>query len=188
MHRNPTATSNLREEHQWILKVSGVLETILDREPERGLDFEAIEECVRFIRLFADACHHGQEEDLLFPELEARGMSRNAGPIAVMLHEHQLGRAYVQRMVGALPGARKGGGGEERDILVNAARAYIQLIRGHIGKEDNVLFQIADQAVTGSSCADLCRRYDVVCQRRFEGHSKEELQSLAEKLLEAFAT
>ena len=108
MNGKYTATSGLRDEHEWILKVAGVLEEILAREPEQGLDFDATEECMTFIRLFADACHHGQEEDLLFPELEAQGMSRTGGPIAVMLQEHQMGRAYVQQMVKALPGARSG--------------------------------------------------------------------------------
>ena len=185
MQSKSTATAGLREEHQWILKVAGVLEAILAREPDDGLDFDAIEDCVQFIRLFADACHHGQEEDLLFPELEARGMPRDAGPIAVMLHEHQMGRAYAQRMVRALPGARADDP-EARQILVNSANGYVQLIRDHINKEDNVLFNLADQAVTGSACENLCEQYDVVCQRRFQGYSKEELEALAKRLVETY--
>ena len=35
MKRKPTATQGLREEHQWILKVAGVLEEILAREAPR---------------------------------------------------------------------------------------------------------------------------------------------------------
>jgi len=177
-----TATAGLREEHQWILKVTGVLETILEREPDHGLDFDAIGDCIGFIRLFADACHHGQEEDLLFPELEARGMPRNAGPIAVMLQEHEMGRTFVGHMRRALPEAREGDA-DARRILVNAANGYVQLIRGHINKEDRVLFNMADQAVTGRDCDKLCDAYGVVCQRRFEGMSKDDLEALAESLL-----
>jgi hemerythrin-like domain-containing protein len=182
MKRKPTATQGLREEHQWILKVSGVLEEILAREADHGLDCDGIADCVDFIRLFADACHHGQEEDLLFPELEARGMPRTGGPLAVMLHEHQIGRSYAQQMVEALPGARKGEA-DARQLLVNSASGYIKLIRGHIGKEDNVLFNWADHAVTGSACDKLCGDYEVVCRRRFEGHTKEDLENLARGLL-----
>ena len=182
MESPKTSTAGLREEHQWILKVAGVLDEILAREVEQGLDFDAVEDCVTFIRLFADACHHGQEEDLLFPELEARGMPRNAGPLAVMLHEHQVGREYARAMVKALPGARSGNA-DARAILVNAANGYVKLIRGHIHKEDHVLFNFADQAVTGSACEKLCDAYGVVCMRRFEGKSKEELQAMAEGLI-----
>ncbi len=185
MKEKETATSGLREEHQWILKVTGALEEIYDREPDQGLDYEAIEDCVAFIRLFADACHHGQEEDLLFPELEGRGMPRDAGPIAVMLREHEMGRGLVGHMKKALPEAR-GGSPDARKILVNAGRGYIQLIRAHIQKEDNVLFQMADQLVTGGACDKLCKEYGVVCRRVFEGRTKEELESLAEGLLEKY--
>ncbi len=182
MEPKQTPTAGLRDEHQWVLKVVGALEELLAREGGDGLDLDAVEECVTFIRLFADACHHGQEEDLLFPELEARGMSRSAGPLAVMLHEHQVGRAFVQQMVKALPGAR-GGDPEARAMLANAATGYIALIRGHIRKEDNVLFNWADQAVRDHACDSLCRAYGVVCQRSFEGHSKEDLEGLATSLL-----
>lgn len=182
-----TATAGLRDEHQWILKVAGALEEILDREPDHGLDFDAIEDCVSFIRLFADACHHGQEEDLLFPELEARGMPRDAGPIAVMLAEHEMGRAYAGHMGKFLPEARDGDP-EARKVLVNSGRGYIQLIRGHILKEDNVLFDMADQLVTGGACANLCKEYGVVCQRAFEGKTKTDLEEMAGKLLEKYGT
>lgn len=180
-----TATKGLRAEHQWILKVSGAMERILDREPYHGLDYDAMEDCVSFVRLFADACHHGQEEDLLFPELEARGMPRDAGPIAVMLREHEMGRALVGHMRRALPQARKGDP-EARDVLVNSGRGYIELIRAHINKEDNVLFNFADQLVTGQACEKLCQDYGMVCQRRFEGRTKEELEAMAIDLVEKY--
>jgi hemerythrin-like domain-containing protein len=71
-----TATSRLREEHQLILKVADAMQALLaEGGGPDGLDFDTIGDCVTFIRLFADACHHGKEEDLLFPELEAAGMS-----------------------------------------------------------------------------------------------------------------
>jgi hemerythrin-like domain-containing protein len=185
MKEHQTATTGLREEHEWILKVSAALENVLDREPDHGLDFAAIEDCVSFIRLFADACHHGQEEDLLFPELESHGMPRETGPLAVMLQEHEMGRAYASRMKKALPAARSGDP-DARSILVNAARGYINLIRGHIQKEDNVLFNLADQVVTGGACDHLCEQYGVVCRGTFEGRTKEDLQAMAERLLEKF--
>ncbi|MBT8398724.1 MAG: hemerythrin [Gemmatimonadetes bacterium] len=187
MPERQTATEGLREEHEWILKVSEALEVILDREPDHGLDFYALEECVSFIRLFADACHHGQEEDLLFPELEARGMPRDSGPLAVMLKEHEMGRSYVGHMLKALPDARGGDPGA-RQILVNSGRGYIELIRAHILKEDNVLFNFADQLVTGGACDRLCRDYGTVCRGVFEGRSKRDLEALAESLLERYGS
>ena len=75
-----------------------------DDTDEQGdpLDYDLVAQCIIFFRLFADACHHGKEEDLLFTELEAQGMPRDAGPIAVMLDEHAQGRALVRTMAAAL--------------------------------------------------------------------------------------
>ena len=85
----------------------------------------------------------------------------------------------------ALPEARAGDP-EARKILVNAGRGYIQLIRAHILKEDNVLFNFADQTVTGTACEKLCEAYGVVCQRHFEGRSKEDLEALGGQLVEKY--
>jgi hemerythrin-like domain-containing protein len=160
-----TATSRLRDEHQLILQVADAMQALL--ASAEG----------------PDACHHGKEEDLLFPELEAAGLPRNQGPIAVMLYEHQQGRAFAQQMADALAPARQG---DEPALaaLQKAARGYIDLIRGHILKEDRILFEMADQAVRGSACERLCGGYGAVCARRFEGHSKEELQALAANIRE----
>ena len=181
--RADTATAILREEHQLILRVAGELAERLDAE--RGgepLDYEIVARCVTFFRLFADACHHGKEEDLLFPELEAHGMPPDAGPIAVMLYEHEQGRALVRTMATSLEGARGGdeGAGDE---LRTAAEGFVDLIVAHIGKEDNVLFTMADGMIVGSECIDLCSRYDEVCRRRFEGQTLEDLERLGGEIL-----
>ncbi len=178
-----TATSRLREEHTHILEVANALAVLVRAAEEGRWDVDAFADCVTFIRLFADACHHGKEEDLLFPELEAAGMPRDQGPIAVMLHEHQQGRALARYMAGALDGARAGDP-EAQATLRNAAMGYVNLIRGHIQKEDHVLFEMADQAVRGPTCRSLCTAYGAVCARRFEGHTKEQLQELGVRISE----
>jgi hemerythrin-like domain-containing protein len=172
----------LREEHQLILRVLDVLQALVEKGDTGDWDLDAMQECVEFFRLFADACHHGKEEDLLFPELESRGMPREGGPIAVMLFEHKQGRGFVAQMAKALEDAR-GGDTEALARLGNAARAYLQLLRAHIQKEDNVLFNMADQMVDRPGCDRLCSQYDVVCARHFEGRTKDQLEVLAGDLL-----
>ena len=176
-----SATSRLREEHQLILRVSDAMQALIADTEQGNWDFDTFEDCITFIRLFADACHHGKEEDLLFPELEKAGMSRRQGPIAVMLEEHRIGREYVRFMSEAL-GPARAGDAEARARLRNSAQGYVQLIRAHILKEDHVLFNMADHVVRGSSCQSLCVAYGAVCARRFEGHSKEELAGLADSI------
>ena len=173
-----TATGALRSEHRLILEVAGVLERILDRG---GTDAASLGDCVSFFRLFADACHHGKEEDLLFPALESNGMPVDSGPIAVMLHEHRLGREFVGRMATALPAVADGDEAAKAEFAA-AGRGYIELIRNHISKEDGVLFEMADGMIVGPECRDLCAAYDEVCARRFEGRTLQDLEGIAGRL------
>jgi hemerythrin-like domain-containing protein len=180
-----TATALLREEHRLILEVAGALADRLGGERDgEPLDYDAVARCITFFRLFADACHHGKEEDLLFPGLEAEGMPHDTGPIAVMLDEHEQGRALVRTMAASLDKARDG---DERagDDLRGAAWGFIDLIVAHIGKEDNVLFAMADGMIVGPACRDLCARYEEVCRRRFEGRTVQDLERLAGEILES---
>jgi len=186
---SPDTTAVLRREHRRILEVVDVLDAVLSTGHSGAtdastdlLDFEIIEKCVRFFRLFADACHHGKEEGLLFPALEARGMSHDAGPIAVMLHEHRVGRALVAAMAESFGGAEAGDTGA-RSRLLEAGRAYIDLIRSHILKEDHALFEMADQMMDPPGCRRLCAAYADVEGRRFEGCSKVELEALADEIV-----
>lgn len=178
---SPTAV--LREEHQLILKVAHRLDGMLAADNEGApLDYDTVGRCITFFRLFADACHHGKEEDLLFPGMEAQGMSRDTGPIAVMLYEHDQGRAFVRAMASSIEAARDGDAAAGSELR-EAAQGFIDLIVAHISKEDDVLFNMADGMIGGSACETLCARYDEVCARRFEGRSKEDLERLAGEIL-----
>jgi len=61
-----------------------------------------LEQLMDFFRGFVDRCHHGKEEDVLFPELEKRGVLRDGGPIGVMLSEHAMGRRHIREIAEAL--------------------------------------------------------------------------------------
>ena len=176
------ATAGLREEHQLILRVVASLEENVESPPGGQSDLGVVEDCVSFFKLFVDACHHGKEEDLLFGELVGAGMPRHAGPIAVMLEEHQRGRALVKRMAEVLEEAQRGRDGAY-DALRAVALDYAELIRSHIAKEDGVLFNHADHVLGAPACERLCAGYEVVCARRFDGCTKAQLEELAERII-----
>lgn len=178
-----SATEVLREEHQLILQVVRSFENAADAlAGGDATRLGTLSDCITFFRLFADACHHGKEEDLLFPELEETGMSRDVGPIAVMLAEHRRGRAYVRAMAESLPSAQSGDA-EAVNTLLRAGRGYIDLIRAHIAKEDGILFHMADGLVSGTRCERLCEAYREADQCPFEERSKGQLEALADRIL-----
>jgi hemerythrin-like domain-containing protein len=131
-------TDALREEHEKILTALRVLAAIADRDGPFPSDHVA--QLVAFFRGFADRCHHAKEEAALFPALEARGVPRQGGPIGVMLQEHEEGRALVGDIAEA---AAEG----DRARFVQEVRVFVDLLGGHIQKENQILFRMADRVL-----------------------------------------
>lgn len=134
-----SAVSVLSGEHQVILQVLAVLEVLATRAAAHDLPTADAADAILVLRTFADRCHHGKEEDILFPLLEAR--SPGFGPTRVMRHEHIEGRACIRAMGEALTTA-------DGAAFARAATAYVELLRAHIAKEDDILFRIAQSMLT----------------------------------------
>ncbi len=141
-------TEILRNEHRVIEQVLNCLEAMLRRGKSAGrLDGESAHEVIAFFRNFADHCHHGKEEDHLFPSLEAQGFPREGGPIGVMLHEHELGRAHLRGMDEHVEAAAAGDAAALAQF-VSHAEGYLTVLREHIYKEDHVLFPLAERTLS----------------------------------------
>ncbi len=176
----------LKAEHQVILRVIGVLQRLIERsEQGQGFEREALGQCVEFFRWFADACHHAKEEDLLFPKLVERGVPKEEGPIGVMLYEHKVARALTKEMGEALS-SLDDGHDAARDQFSRAANQYIDLLRGHIFKEDNVLFNMGDQVMTEEDQSSLCTKFCEVGCQSFGGKKREALELMADQLESAW--
>jgi len=138
-------TQDLRKEHEAILYVLRILDKMVksgSRDAESLLRYYG--EVVYFLKIFADKCHHGKEENYLFKELVSKGIPNEGGPVGVMLQEHAQGRNYIAQMVKSL---------DEKNIsgFNNAAVLYRDLLRRHIDKENNVLFMMADNVIDEQS-------------------------------------
>ena len=156
------ATEVLMEEHRAIERMLAVLETSAQqlRAGER-VPAELFREAVDFVRNFADKCHHGKEEANLFPRLEERGVSKEGGPLGVMLEEHDMGREYIGAIDDAI-GAYEGGDEAAAGVIEENVRAYIHLLRHHIWKEENVLFPMADEVLSADDQRELEERFEQV--------------------------
>jgi len=180
------ATEILNHEHRVIEQVLSCVE----RMAQRAGGGERLEEvwaasAIRFLREYADRCHHGKEEEQLFPMMEERGFSPSSGPTAVMRAEHVEGRHHIASMEALIPGAARG----ERQALEEFSRhglAYVFLLRSHIRKEDDCLFPMADHALAPDDERELMRRFERVETAEFGGGRKEELRRLADELAEHF--
>ena len=100
---------DLKDEHQAVkmtLKILDKINQIIECTGKMT-NTDHIDQLMEFFSVFVDSCHHGKEEDLLFPAMEKIGVSKDNGPIGVLLHEHQLGRSYVKGMQNALSDYKK---------------------------------------------------------------------------------
>ena len=157
-----TATEELKTEHRAIERMLAVLETAaarLDRGERVRPDL--FREAVDFVRNFADQCHHGKEEENLFPRLAERGVPREGGPLAVLMFEHDEGRAHVRAIAGAIDDYESWDEQAARSIAKNA-RGYVGLLRGHIWKEENVLFPMADDLLSPEDQREMEERFERV--------------------------
>jgi hemerythrin-like domain-containing protein len=166
-------TQELIGEHNAVLvalqlleKVEAALEAKKDQAPEH------LGQLLDFLKGFVDRCHHGKEEDVLFPELERRGVKREGGPIGVMLMEHDAGRGHVRAMSEGLDRLRRGEAGAVAAIRESAG-AYRDLLRAHIHKENNVLFPMADRLVPEDVAAALAEQFEEI-ERDRVGEGKHE--------------
>jgi len=158
-HESMKATEILIREHELILR--GV--AVLERMARRANSGQAVppgdaRSIIEFIRKFADGCHHAKEEGVLFPAMIAAGIPSQGGPVAVMLDEHDQGRAAVKAMDAAVAGFGSDQGALE--AFASAAFAYTSLLTNHIFKENNVLFRMADQVIPASQDAEMVAAYD----------------------------
>ncbi len=136
------ATDQLRHEHEAILHAIEIL-SAMDRRMTNGASVAADDAAafVGFLKEFADRCHHGKEEGLLFPAMVRAGVPERGGPVGVMLSEHEDGRHWIRDMEAATQPAL------DAAAFTRAARGYAQLLQTHIWKENNVLFPMADQVL-----------------------------------------
>jgi hemerythrin-like domain-containing protein len=176
------ATAILRKEHDAILKMLEATEEAARRIAAGGtVKVESLEGLLEFFRLFADKCHHGKEEDLLFPLLESRGMPRFGGPTGVMLHEHEQGRALIQRMAEATEASKRGEKAEA--AWAEAARGYTELLRQHIHKENNILFVLAENMLSAEEQKQLAAEFDRVEIEKMGAGTHERLHASMDKLI-----
>jgi hemerythrin-like domain-containing protein len=150
----------LHQEHTKIEEQLNVLEKITNQMKEGSqLPIEQVEKLIDFLTGYADERHHGKEEKIFFPELELAGIQREQGPVGVMLNEHTLGRSFITKMKTSILEFKEGQSGAAGNFIENA-RAYIDLLRKHILKENNILFPMARRVLGETQMIALTNKFN----------------------------
>ena len=162
-------TQRLKDEHQLILRMLALLEKNAKRTEEGSFtDYRFYLDGVDFIRNYADRFHHAKEEDVLFEAMIENGMPRANSPIAAMLMDHDQGRAFVRGMEEAAKRALNGEAGQNAAIVENA-RGYLELLREHISKEDEILYPLAERVIPEGMRDGIVAGYQKAEEKSAEG-------------------
>ena len=140
------ATQLLMDEHQFILKYLDLMERY---SKEDELLLNNVQHFSAFIHEFADKLHHAKEEDSLFKYLAQPNVLTHCNPIPQMLYEHTMARELVKTMETT----------PDINALKTAVQQYINLLRQHIFKEDNILYPMAEQGLSDNAKQALLNEY-----------------------------
>jgi hemerythrin-like domain-containing protein len=174
-------------EHEAVKLTLKILDKICTNIEQTGKisNPEHLNQLIEFFIIFVDKCHHGKEEELLFPALEAIGVQRDGGPIGVMLAEHQRGREYVRKINESFSQYSEGDRAALTQLAKNS-RAYISLLSQHIDKENNVLFPIGDNRLSEEKKAELWEGFETIEKQKIGVGKHEEFHKMLDYLEDVY--
>lgn len=142
----------IHRDHVNLDKVLSVLKFTVDRlSDDKGVGGDSsassvLHSIIYYIRTFPDRMHHLKEEAYLFPLLLKR-RPESKDIIARLVEQHEEGKSRIEELNDAVVGFDKTSG-ESKSRLLNAANAYIEFQRQHIGLEERELLPMAREALT----------------------------------------
>ena len=155
------ATRILSEEHKKILKmIDSLIKECNIIKNENTINRPFFSQSVEFIKNYADKYHHAKEEDILFPALCGGEVEMHCDPTKQMLHEHSLGREYVK---GIDAGLKE----DDKTKIIKNSLKYAELLKDHIYKEDNILYPMADEALSEKQQKEILEKFQLA-EKKFD--------------------
>lgn len=164
---------DLVHEHKAIIVMLSIMNKIAENiRNDQSVDTNDIESIVDFLKIFADKCHHGKEENALFPALVEAGIPKESGPIGVMLHEHNVGREYIKD-ISTKTEQFISGNSEALQLIANSLLSYTNLLHAHIQKEENILFPMGEKVLTAQKQNEIYEQFERI-EEEVVGHGVHE--------------
>jgi hemerythrin-like domain-containing protein len=179
-----TPTDVLRHEHEVVLLILDAAESE-GRTAETGgrPDTARLGRMIDFFRNFVDRCHHAKEERHLFPRVRERSPVAATAPLAVLIREHEEGRRLVKEIADAVARLDAGQAEAVADIAEHVI-AYVDLMKAHIDKEDNILFPLAERVLRAEDRQSLLAAFQKIETEELGEGVHEKYHQLAHELAE----
>ena len=131
----------LMKEHRLIERMIRVMKANLEMAKKEGrINVSFVNTAIDFIKTYADKCHHGKEEDILFRELAKKNMSDgHKRTMEELIQEHKMGRNNIKKLAAAKEEYAQGKEAALGDIISNMD-TLVRFYPKHIEKEDKHFF------------------------------------------------
>lgn len=177
-----TPAEQLKEEHEGIGLMLTILEKVCAKmEAKEKVDQAHLERIVEFFKIFVDQCHHGKEEELLFPAI----IPMEGKLIGILLGEHSQGRSYVRAMGQGFTRMEKFDSNAAAEYAANAQK-YIALMIQHIQKENDVLFPMLDSLLAKKKQEELVEGFEDLERTKIGEGTHEKFHKLIFELKEIY--
>lgn len=147
-------------EHRTIERAIEILAVERKRLEAGGeLDPVFIDKIVDFIRTYADRCHHGKEEDILFESLEGKELSDDeAAQMQDLVDEHKYGRELTRKLVAAKDAVVAGDTGQLQTVLDTTGK-LVEFYPEHIRKEDKIFFPETERHYDKAELDEMLKKF-----------------------------
>jgi hemerythrin-like domain-containing protein len=164
----------LSDEHKKMLTIANVLEA-MSKQAEALSEYDKtdVDGIVQILRAYGDNLHQAKEEGALFPVYTKQCDTSQYAAVRHMLYEHDQDRSLMGGMEDAVARANPAQFSEYAMRLAN-------ILRNHIYKEDNILFEMIANQLTPEDDARVVQEFEPF-DRDFEPKRKglfEHLRSL----------
>ncbi len=171
----------LHEEHANMTKLLRLLDDQIALFGEGGApDFGLMLDVMDYMANYPDHFHH-PKEDLVFEKLAERAADARAA-VGELLEEH----AELARMTGELEAALNEVALDAevpREHLVRLARAYVELLRRHMAKEEETVLPRAAEALTEDDWSEVDAALTAGDDPLFGSTSHKRYETLRESLV-----
>lgn len=131
-----------------------------------------------FMRTYADRCHHGKEEEILFRALEGKAMApEHRQMMERLVDDHRRSRALTGRLlelVGPLRRGQREAVEETVEILQSLAAVYPQ----HIALEDKTFFPAAMKYLSAEEREDMLEQFAEFDRSLIHEHYKAAVEAM----------
>lgn len=131
----------LMKEHRVIERMVKLMEQNLAKiGKDKESDFGFMEKMIDFMKTYADKCHHGKEEDILFRELKKKPLTvEHKRILEELINEHAISRKTLAALAAEKDKYASGDTGRLQDIR-KFIHTLLDLYPQHIKKEDTHFF------------------------------------------------